>query len=53
VFTARYELMHYVKHVCLVFKGLNSLNSQTFLLPTDFLPEAILSLTVLRHTYSN
>jgi len=53
VFTARYALMHYVKQVCLVFKGLNGLNSQIILLPTDFLPEAILSLTVLRHTYSN
>jgi hypothetical protein len=39
--------MAYVKQVCLVFKGLNGLNSQIFLLPADFLPEAILSLKVL------
>jgi hypothetical protein len=47
VFTARYALMPYVKQVCLVFKGLNDLYFQIFLFPTDFLPEAILSLTVL------
>ena len=53
MFTARYALMHYVKQVYLVFKGLNCLNSQIFLPSTDFLPEAMLSLTVLRHKYSN
>ena len=47
MFTERYALMPYVKQVCLIFKGLNGLNFQIYLLPTDFLPEAIVFLTVL------
>jgi hypothetical protein len=47
VITARFALRPYVNPVRLVFKGLNGLNSQIFLPPTDFLPGAILFLTVL------